>query len=163
MRHSVFLSLGSNQGEKIANCRRAIAEIVKFEGSRVLARSSWYRTEPWGNENQDWFVNGVVQVETTLSPLEILSRIKAIESHLGRRDTGLWGPRPVDIDILFYDQLTFETPELTIPHPRAHERNFVLIPMAEIAPHFIHPVLGQAMNLLVKSASDRKEVLRISD
>jgi len=163
MKHSVFLSLGSNQGEKIANCRRAITEILKLEGSRLVAQSSWYRTQPWGNEGQDWFINGVIQVETTLNPHEILGLIKAIESHLGRRDTGLWGPRLIDIDILFFNHLTFESPELKIPHPRAHERNFVLVPMAEIAPHFIHPVLNQAMSLLLKNVSDRKEVLKIAD
>jgi len=163
MKHSVFLSLGSNQGEKTAICTRAIDEILKLEGSCLVAKSSWYHTQPWGKEDQDWFINGVIQVETTLNPHELLDRLKAIESQLGRRDTGRWGPRPIDIDILFYDHLKITSPELRIPHPRAHERSFVLAPMAEIAPHFIHPVLNQAMSLLLKNAPDRKEVLRITD
>ena len=163
MKHSVFLSLGSNQGEKRANCTQAISDILRLEGSRLIAQSSWYHTQPWGKEDQDWFVNGVIQVETPLEPHEFLSQIKAIESHMGRRDTEHWGPRPIDIDILFYDRLEITSPELTIPHTRAHERNFVLAPMAEIAPHFVHPVLNQAMSLLWKNAPDRKEVLKITD
>lgn len=163
MKHSVFLSLGSNQGEKKANCARAVSEILGLEGSRLIAQSSWYHTQPWGKEDQDWFTNGVIQVETPLDPHELLGQLKAIESHVGRRDTSRWGPRLIDIDILFYDHLRIESPELTIPHPRAHERNFVLAPMAEIAPHFVHPVLNQAMSRLLKDAPDRKEVSKITD
>jgi 2-amino-4-hydroxy-6-hydroxymethyldihydropteridine diphosphokinase len=163
MKHSVFLGLGSNQGEKIKNCEQAIEEILKREGGFFLSRSSWYYSEPWGREDQDWFINGVIQIRTELSPDELLMKFKEIEKRLGRENREKWGPRVIDIDILFYDDLSLESPGMEIPHPRISERNFVLIPFAEIAPQFVHPVLKKTIKELLDTSPDRKKVVKMSE
>lgn len=163
MEHPLFIGLGSNQGNKIENCEQAIEEILKIDSHQLVSRSSWYMTQPWGKDNQDWFINGVIQIKTCLDPYEILKRCKEIEFRLGRKPNVSWGPRPIDIDILFYNNLMIETSELKIPHPHIHQRNFVLIPMAEISPQFIHPVLKKAIAHLLKDVSDQKKVLKVTD
>jgi 2-amino-4-hydroxy-6-hydroxymethyldihydropteridine diphosphokinase len=163
MKHSVFLGLGSNQGEKIKNCEQAIEEILKLEGGFLLSRSSWYYSEPWGREDQNRFVNGVIQIMTEFCPDELLAKFKEIEKRLGRTDREKWGPRVIDIDILFYDDLSFESPEMEIPHPRIVERNFVLIPLAEIAPQFVHPVLKKTIKELLDTSPDQKKVVKVSE
>ena len=160
---SVFIGLGSNQGEKIKTCEQAIEEILKLEGGVLLSRSSWYYSEPWGREDQDWFINGVIQIRTKLCPDELLIKCKEIEKRLGREDREKWGPRVIDIDILFYDDLSFKSPELEIPHPQILERNFVLIPLAEIAPQFVHPVLKKTIKKLLDTSADRKKVVKASE
>ena len=161
MKHSVFIGLGSNQGEKIKNCEQAIKEILTLEENCLISRSSWYWSEPWGKENQDWFINGVIQVSTGLSPDEFLTKLKEIEKRLGRAQREKWGPRVIDIDILFYDNLSCESPEMEIPHPRMWERNFVLIPFAEIAPQFVHPVLKKTIKELLDTSPDQKKVVKL--
>jgi 2-amino-4-hydroxy-6-hydroxymethyldihydropteridine diphosphokinase len=163
MEHSVFIGLGSNQGEKIKNCEQAIEEILKLEGGVLLSRSSWYHSEPWGREDQDWFINGVIQIRTELCPDELLTKLKEIEKRLGRKNREKWGPRVIDIDILFYDDLSLEAPEIEIPHPRILKRNFVLIPLAEIAPQFVHPVLKKMIKKLLDMSSDQKKVVKVSE
>jgi 2-amino-4-hydroxy-6-hydroxymethyldihydropteridine diphosphokinase len=163
MEHSVFLGLGSNQGEKIKNCEQAIEEILKLEEGFLLSRSSWYYSEPWGRDDQDWFINGVIQIRTELCPDELLMKFKEIEKRLGRKNREKWGPRVIDIDILFYDDLFLESPEMDIPHPRILERNFVLIPLAEIAPQFVHPVLKKTIKELLDTSPDQKKVVKVSE
>ena len=161
MVHIAFLALGSNQGEKIKHCESAVEALLQLDATALLARSSWYRTDPWGNEEQDWFINGVIQLATPLKPHELLHRGKEIERALGREDYGQWGPRTIDIDILFHDDLVIKTPDFEIPHPRMHLRNFVLIPMAEIAPHFVHPVFKRDIEQLLDAVADQKKVVRV--
>jgi len=163
MEHSVFLGLGSNQGEKIKNCEQAIEEILKLEEGFLLSRSSWYYSEPWGRDDQDWFINGVIQIRTELCPDELLMKFKEIEKRLGRKNREKWGPRVIDIDILFYDDLSLESPDMEIPHPRILERNFVLIPFAEIAPQFVHPVLKKTIKELLDTSPDQKKVVKVSE
>jgi len=163
MEHSVFIGLGSNQGEKIKICEQTIKEILSQTEGLLLSRSSWYYSEPWGNEDQDWFVNGVIQIKTELRPDELLTKFKKIEKRLGRTNREKWGPRFIDIDILFYDDLFLESPEIEIPHPRIWERNFVLIPFAEIASQFVHPVFKKTIKELLRTSSDRKKVLKVSE
>jgi 2-amino-4-hydroxy-6-hydroxymethyldihydropteridine diphosphokinase len=163
MEHSVFIGLGSNQGEKIKNCEQAIEEILKLEGGLLLSRSSWYYSEPWGREDQDWFINGVIQIRTELCTDELLTKFKEIEKRLGRKNREKWGPRVIDIDILFYDDLSLESPEMEIPHPRILERNFVLIPLAEIAPQFFHPVLKKTIKELLDRSPDQKKVVKVGE
>jgi 2-amino-4-hydroxy-6-hydroxymethyldihydropteridine diphosphokinase len=163
MEHSVFLGLGSNQGEKIKNCEQAIEEILKLEEGFLLSQSSWYYSEPWGRDDQDWFINGVIQIRTELCPDELLMKFKEIEKRLGRKNREKWGPRVIDIDILFYDDLFLESPEMDIPHPRILERNFVLIPLAEIAPQFVHPVLKKTIKELLDTSPDQKKVVKVSE
>ncbi len=131
-----LLALGGNLGDVRDTLDRAIATLCERGDIRLTARSSDYKTPPWGVVDQPPFVNLCVSVETTLTPHELLAHTQAVERAFGRdRAQGQrWGPRPLDIDILAYDDLSLDTPELTLPHPRMFERAFVLVPLAEIAP-----------------------------
>jgi 2-amino-4-hydroxy-6-hydroxymethyldihydropteridine diphosphokinase len=131
-----LLALGGNVGEVRATINRALAMLCDGDHVRLRARSSDYATPPWGVEDQPAFVNLCIAVETELTPQALLGRVQAVEQALGRRrdQEQRWGPRPIDIDILAYDDVTLVEAELTLPHPRLFERAFVLVPLAEIAP-----------------------------
>jgi 2-amino-4-hydroxy-6-hydroxymethyldihydropteridine diphosphokinase len=147
MMHRVFLALGSNLGKRSENLRLAIDA---FEPDiRVIKCSPVYETPPWGYEDQPEFLNQVVEAYTDLSPGMLLEKIKAIEEKVGREKTFLYGPRTIDIDIIFYDQEIVSSPPLIIPHTHMAERGFVLKPLADIAPDFIHPVLGEKVSSLL--------------
>ncbi|MGC9045127.1 MAG: 2-amino-4-hydroxy-6-hydroxymethyldihydropteridine diphosphokinase [Thermodesulfovibrio sp.] len=139
--HRVFLSIGSNIGEKEKNCLQAIA-ILEQSGLIINKTSSIYITKPWGFKNQPDFANMAVEAFTDFDPRELLQLIKKIEKQMGRKSTIKYGPRIIDIDIIFYDNLIYESENLNIPHPLMHKRYFVLKPLVEIAPDFVHPVLG---------------------
>ncbi|KLK93079.1 2-amino-4-hydroxy-6-hydroxymethyldihydropteridine pyrophosphokinase [Microvirga vignae] len=129
----VALSLGSNLGNKRGNIARALSALGRG-GARIVARSADFRTEPWGPVAQDWFVNACAVAETDLSPEDLLALCLRVEQELGRVRETKWGPRAIDIDVLTYDDLEIGTPALTLPHPYAAERAFVLVPLAEVAP-----------------------------
>jgi len=143
----VYLGIGSNIGDRRANCRRSV-ELLRDRGIRVTKVSSQFETEPWGLEDQPCFVNMAVEAETTLSPLDLLAVLKNIEREMGRGSGVRWGPRVIDLDILLYDDLIFYTEALTIPHPHLHERRFALEPLAEIAPDVLHPVSLKTLSSL---------------
>jgi 2-amino-4-hydroxy-6-hydroxymethyldihydropteridine diphosphokinase len=145
--HTVYLALGSNLGERAANLKEAIASLTPQ--MVVKAKSHVYETEPWGYEDQPKFLNQVVMVQTYLEPEQLLKHIKRLEVALGRKASFRNGPRLIDIDILFYDDLVSDTPILTIPHPRLHERGFVLLPMMDIAPDLVHPVTKKSVREMV--------------
>ena len=139
--HQVYLSLGTNLGDKEANLKMAVNEITKRVG-KVTSLSAFYTTEPWGFTSEHAFLNAVCCVYTTHSPMKVLRITQDIERLLGRLKksiNGAYSDRMIDIDILLYDDLQMETPELTIPHPLMWERDFVMIPLKEIAPDIIHP------------------------
>lgn len=140
----VYLGLGTNLGDMESNLRNALLEIEKRIGS-IGSQSAFYLTEPWGFESSNKFLNMVVEINTDLTPFELLSATQAIEKNLGRQSkslNGMYSDRLIDIDILFYGQEVIRDEVLTIPHPLLHKRDFVLIPLKEIAPEWIHPVLG---------------------
>lgn len=128
------VGLGSNIGDKKANLDRAVEALASSPGIAVVARSGYWRTEPWGFTDQDWFVNACVLVETELPPRALLERCLAIETALGRRREIRWGPRIIDLDVLYVDGLAVEEPGLSLPHPHMLERAFVLEPLAELRP-----------------------------
>ncbi len=139
---TAFLALGSNLGDREANLRNAVKHLEAGE-IQVLRRSSLYETEPQDLREQPWFLNAVVEVETSLSPLQLLARIREIELRMGRRHVTAKGPRNIDIDILFYGNTVIGTKQLEVPHPRLAQRRFVLEPLAEVAPGLHHPVTGK--------------------
>jgi len=126
----------------------------------LLKRSSWYLTEPVGLEDPEWFINGVVLVETDLAPEELLEQLLGIEKAMGRRRTVKWGPRVIDLDLLCYDRLIVNGPFLTLPHPEMVKRRFVLEPMAEIAPDYLHPVLKRTIAELREALSSSDKGLK---
>ena len=136
-----YLALGTNIGNKSRNMITAAALLAERVGD-VLALSGFYETEPWGFQSENTFLNAALQLDTSLSPLELLKATQEIEIEMGRtqKSNGAYHDRIIDIDILLYDNLVLQTPELTLPHPLMHERLFVMEPLAEIAPNVIHPV-----------------------
>lgn len=153
-----FISIGSNLDDKRDNCSRALDALAVQNEITLLIASSLYDTEPYGDIEQDWFVNSVAKVETELNPFDLLQLLKTIESEFGRARNIKGGPRTLDLDMLFYDNLVLSQDWLTIPHPLSHERAFVLIPLMEIASHFIHPVLKVSAMELLNDLNDRKIV-----
>ena len=149
MTHIIYLALGTNLGDRIENLRAAIDAFSPQ--IRVLVKSRIFETEPWGFTDQPAFLNMVVEAETDLSPRHLLEQLKELEACLGRVPNFRNGPRVIDLDILFYDEICLDSPGLVIPHPRLHERAFVLVPLADVASDFVHPVLGFRVAQLVAS------------
>lgn len=150
-RHVAFVSLGSNLGDKKGNCLRGMERLFESRHTELIQRSRFYRTAPVDYEDQDWFVNAVVKVATRLDPPELLKELLAIETALGRRRESVprFGPRILDLDLIFYDTLRIESDELVVPHPRMHKRRFVLEPICDIEPELLHPVLERTMRQLL--------------
>lgn len=145
--HLVYLALGSNVGNRAANLKAAIAALPPQ--MEVIAKSRVYETPPWGYANQEKFLNQVLQVQTYLKPEQLLKHLKRLEVALGREASFQNGPRLIDIDILFFDDLVFESPIVTIPHPRLHQRGFVLMPLMDLAPDLVHPLKKQSIRELI--------------
>ena len=155
----VYLSLGSNRGDRMANLQRAMEELGKA-GVRVQRVSSFYKTEPVDFGPQAWFLNCAVEAFTDLMPRQLLRAVKSVEWTLGRRPGVSKGPRTIDIDILLYENVVVRTVDLTIPHERMSERRFVLIPLRELASAVRHPVSKRTVSEILEETPDRSQVVR---
>ena len=155
MDHIVYLVLGSNMGNRLSNLKAAVLNLTPQ--MTVKQKSAIYETPPWGFIEQDAFLNQVVKVTTYLEPEPLLRHLKRMETALGRVPNFQNGPRVIDIDILFFDKMIINTPPLVVPHPRLHERAFVLVPLAEIEPDFVHPILQRPINKILEDV-DRSEI-----
>ena len=154
--HIAYISVGSNLGAKLDNCRNGIAALTRSADIQFIDQSPIYRTEPVDYQDQDWFVNYVVKIETNFDPLTLLDFIKSIEHAAGRvRDAIRFGPRVLDLDIILYDDVVLDDLRLTIPHPRMHKRRFVLIPICDIDPDINHPVLQRTMSSLLENLAEK--------
>ncbi len=145
----VIIGLGSNLGDRQRYLSKAEELIANIDKTTINGLSSIYQTEPVGKVNQDCFLNQVMQIDTLLSPEELLAELKTIETVLGRERTIKWGPRTIDLDILFFDSFVVDQEDLVIPHSELHNRMFVLVPLNEIAPEFVHPVLNVSVSGLL--------------
>jgi len=150
MKHTIYIALGTNIGDRLANLRVALNAFAPQ--IKVLKEAHIYETPPWGYEDQPAFLNMVIRAETDLEPEALLEFLKQLEVQLGRESSFRWGPRLIDLDILFYDDLVIDTPPLVIPHPRLHERAFVLVPLTDVAADVVHPILGEFVWELMQKA-----------
>ncbi len=158
-----YIGIGSNLGDRLGNCRRAIEAISSDERNQIMRCSPFYHTEPVGEKEQNWFFNGALAVETSLGPRKLLDFLLAVEERMGRVRGERWGPRVIDLDILFYGQEVIQEPGLQIPHPRLHIRRFVLAPLQDIAPHFRHPLLGKTISQILAELKEEGKVLPLSE
>jgi 2-amino-4-hydroxy-6-hydroxymethyldihydropteridine diphosphokinase len=156
-----ILSLGSNMGDRHHHLERAIRELDKHN-CRILKHSSVYETAAWGNEKQGNYYNEVLEIETKLSAQQLMQLILQIEQSMGRVRKEKWEPRIIDIDILFFNDEIIHSANLSIPHPHLQERRFVLIPLNEILPELIHPILKKTISVLLNELNDSLEVKKIS-
>ncbi len=158
---TVYLSIGSNLGDRIKNMDAALEEINASVG-RIERMSKIYETEPWGFDCPNWFLNMAIRIKTHFDPLGLLAKLKETEKHLKRqpKTTEGYQSRTIDLDIIFYDNKIIELDVLTIPHKHMHKRNFVLFPMSDIAPDFIHPVLKKTIRELTENCKDETKIKR---
>ncbi len=157
-----WLGLGSNLQQPAIKLQQALTRLGEIDGVGILSKSSFYRTPPWGDENQDDFINAVVQIETNLGPTPLLYQLQSIENVMGRQRSGRrWGPRLIDIDLLLYGDKQCRSEELELPHPRMHERAFVLMPMFELDPMLEIPGYGAIAELLQQL--DCSDIFRLRD
>ena len=162
MTHAALIAIGSNLGTPKKNCIEAIDIISSSPGIKIISKSSFYQTAPVGNTEQNWFINSVIKISTQLNPDILLAVLLEIESKMGRIRKEKWGPRIIDLDLLFYDNLIIKQKDLTLPHPEIQKRNFVLQPLNEIEENFIHPSLNKSINTLLKESKDNSVVKKLN-
>lgn len=147
---TAYISIGSNLGNRLKYIREAIRRIEQSKEIKISKVSSVYETQPAEYRDQPWFLNMVLGLEASLEPLNLLELLLEIEGQMGRRRTRRYGPRNIDLDLLLYDDLVLNSDKLTLPHPRMHERGFVLVPLAEISPQVVHPLLKKNVEKLLE-------------
>lgn len=154
----VFIGLGSNVGDRLQYLQQAVKALAKLHGTMVKKTSSVYATEPVGVKEQAEFLNAVVEIETVLDVRQLHASLKEVERAVGRTQRQRWGPREIDLDILYYNDIVLSEPELKIPHPEISNRRFVLIPLAEIAPGLIDPIQNLTILDMLRGLNDRSAV-----
>ncbi len=154
-RHIAFVAYGSNMGDSKKIIDEAVAGLTDNKYINIIAKSSDYRSAPYGGVEQDDFINGIIMLETVLSPHNLLEVLHKYENEAGRQRTVHWGPRTLDLDIIFYDKEIIKSEELTVPHSDMHNRDFVLVPLCEIAPDFIHPVYNKSVRELKENLTGK--------
>jgi dihydroneopterin aldolase/2-amino-4-hydroxy-6-hydroxymethyldihydropteridine diphosphokinase len=157
--HKAFLGMGSNLGNKLENLNTAINKINKSTYTKITKISENYETKPVGNTEQDNFINCAVEVRTLLTPRELIRFLLEVEDELKRKRVIKWGPRTIDLDVLLYDNIITSFEEIIIPHPRMHERLFVLKPLKDIAPYFLHPILNKRIIEIEEQLSKEQEII----
>lgn len=160
--YTAYLGLGSNVGERHSYLQKATSAIGRIDGVRVVWTSSVYETDPVGRTDQPKFLNAVVEIETSAPPDELLAQLKCVEQEVGRTTAERWGPREIDIDILLYDGLVYDSEAVTVPHPELPKRKFVLAPLREIAPDLVHPISGLTVTELSAQCRDEAKVVKTS-
>ena len=156
--NTVYIQLGSNIGERESFISKSMEQIEENIGE-IITESSVFETIPWGNKNQNNFLNTVIKIRTPFDAFKILQKSQEIENNLGRERVDKWGERTIDIDILFYNNEIINTTKLIIPHPLIQQRKFVLVPLSEIAPNYMHPILKKSISTLLSECKDNQKVL----
>lgn len=156
--NTVYIQLGSNIGERESFITKSMRKVEDDIG-KIITASSIFETTAWGNENQNNFLNSVIEIKTPFDAFTILQKSQEIENNLGRERSDKWGERTIDIDILFYNNKIINTKELTVPHPLIQKRKFVLVPLSEIAPNYMHPILKKNISTLLSECKDTQKVL----
>ncbi len=155
------ISLGSNLGDRLGNIRKA-SLMLKEKNAYIVASSEVFETHPWGVKDQPSFLNACLLIETEEPPRDLMLKLQSIESELGRVSRFRWGPREIDIDIIFMDGLAMNEDDLVIPHPEMHKRAFVLVPLNQVAPEWIHPLLGKSVREM-EMQIPKSDILRITN
>ena len=162
IRHPAYIALGSNKGDRLEFLKKAIEKINKSPDCEVISASSIYETKPFGKVKQDNFLNAVIKIETSYSPINLFKELKAIEKKIGRIETEKWGAREIDLDLILYDDLVYSDDTLTIPHKGLAERDFVLVPLCEISPELIHPELNKKICDICIDDSDKYIITKLA-
>ena len=156
--HIAFICVGSNLGNKLENCKKGVDALIRSDSVTLKAQSRCYKTDPVDYLNQDWFINYVIKIETSLDPFELLNMLKSIQRNAGRiNDVVRFEPRILDLDIILFDDVVVNSENLTIPHPRMHKRRFVLKTICDIDPKIIHPVFKKNMKYLLDNLEDEEQ------
>jgi 2-amino-4-hydroxy-6-hydroxymethyldihydropteridine diphosphokinase len=158
-----FIGIGSNVGDRRQACMNAVKAFEAWERCSLAAVSSLYESEPWGYEAQAWFINCVIRILTSEDAFALLAFMQDVEQRLGKQKEFRWGPRTIDLDLLFFNQEIIDTPNLKVPHPQLHERRFVLEALAEIEPAWMHPLLNQPVSHLLQHVPDTKKVCKLME
>jgi len=162
MKHA-FIGIGSNLGDRQKNCVEAVEKLKQLRGCELIRCSRWYLTSPVGVEDQNWFVNGVACLGAEISARELLKGLLSIEAGMGRVRTEKWGPRVIDLDLLFYGTDIINEADLKVPHPLMHLRRFVLAPLAEVGAEVIHPVLGKTVSQMLQELGEEDRQVNLLD
>jgi 2-amino-4-hydroxy-6-hydroxymethyldihydropteridine diphosphokinase len=158
-----FIGIGSNVGDRRQACMNAVQAFESWERGSLTKESSFYESEPWGYEAQEWFINCVIKIATSEDAFGLLAFMQDVEQKLGKQKEFRWGPRTIDLDLLFFNQSIIDAPNLKVPHPHLHERRFVLEALAEIEPAWMHPALNQPVSHLLQNVQDTKKVCKLME